>query len=73
MYEGYSLAANSDKITAKLDWNISHNHRFNIKYNYLKSYRDVPPSNSGAISNNRAQTIYGLPTSGRRTTALTTT
>ena len=59
-YQGYSLASNSDKITAKIDWNISANHRFNIKYNYLKSYRDVPPSGSGSISN-RSQTIYGLP------------
>ncbi|WP_223648551.1 carboxypeptidase-like regulatory domain-containing protein [Hymenobacter psoromatis] len=59
-YQGYSLASNSDKITAKIDWNISSNHRFNIKYNYLKSYRDVPPSGSGSISN-RSQTIYGLP------------
>jgi hypothetical protein len=61
-YEGYTLASNSDKITAKLDWNISQNHRFNIKYNYLKSYRDVPPSSSGAIgSNGRSQSIIGLP------------
>lgn len=60
VYEGYSLASNSDKITAKLDWNISSNHRFNIKYNYLKSYSDRPPSNSNSISS-RAQTIYGLP------------
>jgi hypothetical protein len=61
-YEGYTLASNSDKITAKLDWNISQNHRFNIKYNYLKSYRDVAPSPSGAIgSNGRAQSIIGLP------------
>ncbi|MDO7887665.1 TonB-dependent receptor [Hymenobacter cheonanensis] len=61
-YEGYTLASNSDKLTAKLDWNISQNHRFNIKYNYLKSYRDVAPSPSGAIgSNGRAQSIIGLP------------
>jgi hypothetical protein len=61
-YEGYTLASNSDKITAKLDWNISQNHRFNVKYNYLKSYRDVAPSSSGAIgSNGRAQSVIGLP------------
>jgi hypothetical protein len=61
-YEGYTLASNSDKLTAKLDWNISQNHRFNVKYNYLKSYRDVPPSSSGAIgTNGRAQSIIGLP------------
>ncbi len=61
-YEGYQLASNSDKITAKLDWNISQNHRFNIKYNYLRSYRDVAPNASGAIgSSGRAQSIFGLP------------
>ena len=59
-YQGYQLASNSDKITAKIDWNISNNHRFNIKYNYLKSYRDVPPSSSGSIGS-RSQTLFGLP------------
>jgi len=59
-YENYTLAQNSDKVTARLDWNISSNHRFNIKYNYLKSYKDVPPSGSGSISN-RSQTAFGLP------------
>jgi hypothetical protein len=60
-YEGYTLASNSDKGTAKLDWNINKNHRFNIKYNYLKSYRDVPASSSGAIGAGRAQSAFGLP------------
>ncbi len=61
-YEGYTQASNSDKITARLDWNISSNHRFNIKYNYLKAYRDVVPSPSGAIgSNGRSQSLIGLP------------
>ncbi|NML66629.1 TonB-dependent receptor [Hymenobacter sp. RP-2-7] len=62
-YQGYQLAQNSDKITAKIDWNISSNHRFNIKYNYLKSYRDLPPSNSGAVNSSasRSQTLFGLP------------
>ena len=59
-YQDYQLAQNSDKFTAKLDWNISPNHRFNIKYNYLKSYKDVPPSGSGSISN-RTLTSFGLP------------
>ena len=60
-YEGYTLASNSYKITAKLDWNINSSNRFNIKYNYLKSYRDVPPSGSGALNNNRSQSAFGLP------------
>ncbi|MBX0292152.1 TonB-dependent receptor [Hymenobacter sp. HSC-4F20] len=60
-YENYQLRSNSDKITAKLDWNISQNHRFNIKYNFLKSYSDIPPSTSGAINNQRSQSQFGLP------------
>jgi len=62
-FENYNLRTFSRKATAKLDWNISANHRFSIKYNYLKSYRDVPPSNSGALASSatRAQTQFGLP------------
>jgi hypothetical protein len=54
----------SRKATAKMNWNISANHRFNIKYFYLKSYCDVTPSNSGAIGPSnigRAQSQFGLP------------
>ncbi|GAC1374394.1 MAG: TonB-dependent receptor [Hymenobacter sp.] len=60
-YEGYNLKSNSDKATIKLDWNINANNRFNIKYNYLKSYSDIPPSTSGAIAGQRAQSQFGLP------------
>ncbi len=63
-YEGYNLEQNSDKATFKLDWNISTNHKFSIKYNYLDSYRDVPPSTSGAISPfpiGRSPSQTGLP------------
>ncbi|AMJ64749.1 TonB-dependent receptor [Hymenobacter sp. PAMC 26628] len=60
-YENFVLRSNSDKITARLDWNISQNHRFNIKYNYLKSFSDVPPSTSGAIAGQRSQSYFGLP------------
>ena len=62
-FENFNLRSFSRKATAKLDWNINANHRFSIKYNYLKSYRDVPPSNSGSITNtaSRNQTQFGLP------------
>jgi len=62
-FESYNLRAFSRKATAKLDWNISAHHRLSVKYNYLKSYRDVNPSNSGSISGaaTRAQTQDGLP------------
>lgn len=62
-YQNYSQRQNSDKITAKIDWNISQNHRFNIKYNYLKSYADIPPSGSGSINTavGRTGNQFGLP------------
>ncbi|RYU76058.1 TonB-dependent receptor [Hymenobacter persicinus] len=61
-YEGYQLKSNSDKATAKLDWNISAAHRLSVKYNYLKSYRDVPPSSSGlSLAGARAQSNTSLP------------
>ncbi|MCC3153827.1 TonB-dependent receptor [Hymenobacter sp. BT770] len=62
-FENFELRSFSRKATAKLDWNINANHRLSVKYNYLKSYRDVPPSSSGSISNsaNRNQTQFGLP------------
>ncbi|WBO84946.1 TonB-dependent receptor [Hymenobacter yonginensis] len=63
-YENYDLRSFSRKATAKIDWNISDQHRFSVKYNYLKSYRDVPPSGSGAIGPaniGRSQSQFGLP------------
>jgi len=60
-YENFNLKSNSDKATIKIDWNISSNNRFNIKYNYLKSYADIAPSTSGAINNQRSQSPFGLP------------
>ena len=60
-YENFSLLQNSDKATVKIDWNINNNHRLNVKYNYLKSYADIPPSTSGAIAGQRSQSQFGLP------------
>ncbi len=63
-YENYNLRSFSRKATAKIDWNISANHRLSIKYNYLKSYRDVTPSGSGALGPfniGRSQSQFGLP------------
>ncbi len=46
-YENYNFATFSNKLTAKLDWNINKNNVLSAKYFYLKSYADQPPSNSG--------------------------
>ncbi len=43
-YENYNHQTNNYKISLKLDWNISENHRFNIVYKRLEANRDVLPN-----------------------------
>lgn len=50
-YENYNLQTYSDKILAKLDYNINERSRLSLRYNYLKSFRDVFASNSGVFGN----------------------
>ncbi|MEO6228625.1 MAG: TonB-dependent receptor [Ferruginibacter sp.] len=45
-YEKYNLETKSDKLTAKIDWNINNKSTLTIKYNYLKSSADILPSTS---------------------------
>ena len=64
-YQNFSQRQNSDKLTVKLDWNITQNHRFNVKYNLLRSVADIAPSNSGSLTGaaatGRQGTAFGLP------------
>lgn len=60
-FEGYQLRTQSDKITTKIDWNIDDKNTLSVKYFYLKSLRDVYPSNSGAPSGNRQPGSTTLP------------
>lgn len=60
-FENYQLRTQSDKITTKLDWNINDKNTLSVKYFYLKSLRDVYPSNSGAPSGNRQPGATALP------------
>lgn len=66
VYQGYSYVTQSKKATAKIDWNVNSNNTFTIKYNYLKSSRQVPPSNSGSVNSSygRSPSQYGLPFNG---------
>lgn len=41
-YEGYTHNTDSNKGIAKLDWNISQNHRAAFIYNFLRASRDLP-------------------------------
>lgn len=60
-YEGYKLLSNSDKINARIDVNLSNNHKLAVKYNLLKSLRDLPASSSGSLSGGRAPGLNVLP------------
>ncbi|MFD2248275.1 TonB-dependent receptor [Pontibacter ruber] len=60
-YENYNMETWNNKINTKIDWNINKNHTFSFKYNYLKSWKDIPASNSGAPAGNRQPSVTSLP------------
>jgi hypothetical protein len=60
-YENYVYRTSSNKLTAKLDWNIDKNNTLSAKYFYLKSFKDQPASNSG-IPNSDGTTSVGYGT-----------
>jgi len=45
-FQGYNQKTQSDKITAKIDWNINEKNTLTLKYNFLKSSTDQFPSTS---------------------------
>jgi hypothetical protein len=47
-YQNFNYTTYSDKLTVKLDWNIDKNNVLSAKYFYFKSYKDQPPSATGA-------------------------
>ncbi|HWB28266.1 MAG TPA: carboxypeptidase regulatory-like domain-containing protein [Chitinophagaceae bacterium] len=62
-FQGYSYKTQSDKITAKIDWNIGKKSSLTIKYNYLNSHRDIQASNSGSVNSSYGRTPgqYAMP------------
>lgn len=55
-YQGYSYRTQSDKLTVKLDWNINSKSTLTLKYNYLKSFREIQASNSGSVNSVNGRT-----------------
>lgn len=45
-FEGYSTQISREKFLARIDWNITSKHRFNIRYNQVKGGEPNPPSTS---------------------------
>ncbi len=60
-FQGYNNTTLSDKVTAKIDWNINSKNTLSAKYFYLKSQRDAVPSTSGAIGGSRGPNLTALP------------
>ena len=56
VYKGYSTEAPSFKILGRLDWNITRNHKFNVRYSYTESKSSPLMSSSftGFADNNYA-------------------
>ncbi|AIM37295.1 TonB-dependent receptor [Sphingobacterium sp. ML3W] len=50
-YQGYSFKSNNDKLFARIDWNISDNHKINFRYNQVKGKSPSNLSSSFTGSN----------------------
>lgn len=59
-YDNIQLGTTSYKALARLDYNINSKHKANFRFNYLRSFRDVAPSNSGSVGgrSNNKNNIY---------------
>lgn len=63
-YENYPYETKSDKITAKIDWNINASNTLSAKYFYLKSNRQVVASGSGipaGLNGSRSPSSTSMP------------
>jgi len=63
-FQGYNYRTQSDKVTAKIDWNVNSKNTLTIKYNYLKSFKDQPASTSGAPGSTRGPNNTAMPFAG---------
>lgn len=63
VYQDYARLSWSAKATARLDYNIDEANKVSIRYNYLRSYSDIPTSNSGAVTP-RSNNLFALQFSG---------
>lgn len=49
-FQGYSFLTGSKKALVKIDWNINSKNKFSVRYNYLKSNKDIGASSSGSFT-----------------------
>ena len=68
-YQGYSQVSDNEKLFARLDWNISKNHRFSVRYNQVESQSPSSASTSVSGSAVTGNLAYGNVRSGTTRTA----
>ncbi|MGG9963017.1 TonB-dependent receptor [Ferruginibacter sp. SUN106] len=56
-YEGYDFITKSYKILAKIDWNISNKNKFSVRFNSLRSFKDIGSSSSGVLGGSRVSNL----------------
>lgn len=69
IYQGYSNVSDNQKLFARLDWNISKQHRFSIRYNQVESQSPSSASTSVSGSGVVSPIGYGNSRSGSSRTA----
>ncbi|MBI3720387.1 MAG: TonB-dependent receptor [Sphingobacteriales bacterium] len=60
VYDGYSFITRSYKTLLRLDWNINSKNKFNLRFNSLRGYREVPVSTSGTVSGSRRDNLFAM-------------
>ena len=58
-YQGYDFLTASKKVLAKIDWNVNSKNKFSLRYNLLRSNKDIGSSSSGAFTG-RQSSINGM-------------
>jgi hypothetical protein len=56
-YEGYDFITKSYKILAKIDWNINNKNKFSVRFNSLRSFKDIGSSSSGVLGGSRVSNL----------------
>ncbi len=56
-YEGYDFITKSYKILAKIDWNINSHNKFSVRFNSLRSFKDIGSSSSGVLGGSRVSNL----------------
>jgi len=69
VYQGYSNISDNEKMFARLDWNITKNHRFSVRYNQVESKSPSSASTSVTGSGVTGNLGYGNSRSGTATNA----